>query len=239
MLRTTLLPHDCPWHVLHSMSPLPHGLPIGMSLPTSAGAVPCHDVRGEVGQVLDDLGDEGEGTGGLLVRVLLHEAEEAGGHHGRAEEPQEERGADQPVGDVLAAPLGASQPPRGKDLLQLPWEHAVWWGDKVRDLQWGRRGMSPALRTHQCELTTLQRASSQHMRRLAWWSAKVEAEHFMGSTSQFSSDSYSARMNSPARGQGRQRGPPHRPRVRPVRWGHGHEKGPPNHLMIMSMGTWK
>lgn len=54
--------------------------------------------------------------------------------------------------------------------------------------------------TDQWELTTLHRASSQHMRRLAWWSAKVEAEHFMGSTSQFSSDSYKARMNSPGEG---------------------------------------
>jgi len=96
-------------------------------------------------------------------------------------------------------------------------------GDTVRDPWWGRRGMSPAPRTHQCELTTLQRASSQHMRRLAWWSAKVEAEHFMGSTSQFSSDSYSARMNSPG-------------------WGRGHQRGPGttplSHSQASPMGTW-
>lgn len=66
----------------------------------------------------------------------------------------------------------------------------------------GEAGIRNQPCTDQWELTTLQRASSQHMRRLAWWSAKVEAEHFMGSTSQFSSDSYKARMNSPG-GEGR------------------------------------
>lgn len=60
----------------------------------------------------------------------------------------------------------------------------------------------PAQRSqsHQWELTTLHRANSQHIRRLAWCSARLDAVHLMGSTSQFSSDSYRARMNSPGRG---------------------------------------
>lgn len=54
-----------------------------------------------------------------------------------------------------------------------------------------------AASTHQLELTILQRASSQHMRRLAWWSGSTEGGIRMGSTSQFSSDSYKALMKSP------------------------------------------
>lgn len=59
----------------------------------------------------------------------------------------------------------------------------------------------PAQRSqsHQWELTTLHRANSQHIRRLAWCSARLDAVHLMGSTSQFSSDSYRARMNSPGK----------------------------------------
>lgn len=49
-------------------------------------------------------------------------------------------------------------------------------------------------------MTTLHRANSQHIRRLAWCSARLDAVHLMGSTSQFSSDSYRARMNSPGVG---------------------------------------
>lgn len=51
--------------------------------------------------------------------------------------------------------------------------------------------------TDQWELTILQSASSQHIRRLAWWSGSTEGGVLMGSTSQFSSDSYKALMNSP------------------------------------------
>ena len=54
-----------------------------------------------------------------------------------------------------------------------------------------------ATTTHQLELTILQRASSQHMRRLAWWSGSTEGGILIGSTSQFSSDSYKALMKSP------------------------------------------
>lgn len=53
------------------------------------------------------------------------------------------------------------------------------------------------LTTHQWELTILQSASSQHIRRLAWWSGSTEGGVLMGSTSQFSSDSYKALINSP------------------------------------------
>lgn len=56
-----------------------------------------------------------------------------------------------------------------------------------------------ATTTHQLELTILQRASSQHMRRLAWWSGSTEGGILIGSTSQFSSDSYKALMKSPAK----------------------------------------
>ncbi len=52
-------------------------------------------------------------------------------------------------------------------------------------------------KTHQRELIILQSNSSQHMRRLAWWSARTDGGTRMGSTSQFSSDSYKARMKSP------------------------------------------
>lgn len=45
----------------------------------------------------------------------------------------------------------------------------------------------------------LQKANSQHIFRLLWCSAKSPAEHLDGSTSQFSSDSYSALINSPER----------------------------------------
>ena len=77
------------------------------------------------------------------------------------------------------------------------------------------RGHSPASpspgppaqrsQSHQWELTTLHRANSQHIRRLAWCSARLDAVHLMGSTSQFSSDSYRARMNSPGRMYNRER----------------------------------
>ncbi len=43
----------------------------------------------------------------------------------------------------------------------------------------------------------LQKASSQHILRLLWCSCRSLEEHLDGSTSQFSSDSYRALMNSP------------------------------------------
>lgn len=43
----------------------------------------------------------------------------------------------------------------------------------------------------------LQKASSQHIFKLLWCSCRSLEEHFDGSTSQFSSDSYRALINSP------------------------------------------
>lgn len=53
--------------------------------------------------------------------------------------------------------------------------------------------------TDQRELIILQSRSSQHIRRLAWWSARTDGGTRMGSTSQFSSDSYKARIKSPTK----------------------------------------
>lgn len=55
------------------------------------------------------------------------------------------------------------------------------------------------IRTDQRELMILQSKSSQHIRRLAWWSARTDGGTRIGSTSQFSSDSYNARMKSPGK----------------------------------------
>ena len=71
----------------------------------------------EVGQVLDDLGDEGEGAGGTLGGVLLREVEQRRRHDGGTHEAQEQRGADEGVGEVLPASLGAAHSPRRKHLL--------------------------------------------------------------------------------------------------------------------------
>lgn len=49
----------------------------------------------------------------------------------------------------------------------------------------------------------LQKASSQHIFRLLWCSGRSPEEHLEGSTSQFSSDSYRALMNSPEDSRGR------------------------------------
>lgn len=54
-------------------------------------------------------------------------------------------------------------------------------------------------KTDQRELIILQSRSSQHIRRLAWWSARTDGGTRMGSTSQFSSDSYKARIKSPTK----------------------------------------
>lgn len=81
----------------------------------------------------------------MLIWVLLHEPEEAGRHDGRAEEAQEERGADQPVRNVLSAPLCTAQSPGRKHLLQLPREHAggEGRGDREKERERERPGLSP------------------------------------------------------------------------------------------------
>lgn len=80
---------------------------------------------GKVGQVLRDFGDEGQGAGGAVIGVFLEKVEEGGGHDGRAQEAQEEGRADEPLADVGPATAAALLPPRGKDLLQFPREHAA------------------------------------------------------------------------------------------------------------------
>ena len=78
----------------------------------------------EAGQVLHHLGDECERAGGALGGVLLHQAEQGGGHDGRAHEAEEQGGADEAVGEVLSAALSTSGSPRGEDFLQLAGKYA-------------------------------------------------------------------------------------------------------------------
>ena len=106
----------------------------GSSLPSGWGM--WHSL-GKVGQVLGDFGDEGECAGGAVVGVLLQQVEERGGHDGRAEEAQEQRGTDEPLADVRPAAAAALLPPRGKHLLELPGEDAVW-----GQVMGGSRGVS-------------------------------------------------------------------------------------------------
>lgn len=79
---------------------------------------------GEVGQVLGDLGNEGQSARSAVIRVLLQETEEGRGHDSWAEEAEEQGGTDQPLADVLLAPAQALLLPRCKHLLQLTREHA-------------------------------------------------------------------------------------------------------------------
>lgn len=90
------------------------------------------NLLGEVGQVLNDLGDEGEGTGSAVVRVLLHEAEERGGHDGGTEEAEEQGGADEALADVLVPSGQTLLLPCCKHLLQLPREHTGEAEERVR-----------------------------------------------------------------------------------------------------------
>lgn len=79
---------------------------------------------GEVGEVLDDFGDERQRSGRPVVGILLHQVEERRRHDGGAEEAQEERGADQTLADVLlVAASDALLLPRRKHFLQLPRKH--------------------------------------------------------------------------------------------------------------------
>lgn len=91
-----------------------------LPLPT----LPCPQpgLLGEVGEVLGDLGDEGQGARGAVIGVLLEQAEQGRGHDGRAQEAQEQRGADQPLADVGAAAVAALLSPRGKNFFELSWE---------------------------------------------------------------------------------------------------------------------
>lgn len=80
---------------------------------------------GEVGEVLRDLGNEGERARCAVVRILLHEVEERRGHDGGTQKAQEERGADQPLTDIRPAAVTALLPPGCKHLLQLAGEHTA------------------------------------------------------------------------------------------------------------------
>lgn len=89
-------------------------------------ALPCPQpgLLGKVGEVLGDLGDEGQSARGAVVGVLLEQAEQGRGHDGRAQEAQEQGGADQPLADVGAASVAALLSPRGKNFFELSWEDA-------------------------------------------------------------------------------------------------------------------
>lgn len=73
---------------------------------------------GEVGEVLDDLGDECQCPGCAVIRILLHQIEERWRHDSRAQEAQEERCADETLTNVLlVATSNALLLPRCKHLL--------------------------------------------------------------------------------------------------------------------------
>lgn len=84
----------------------------------------CYSL-GEIGEVLRDLGDEGERPRSAVIRIFLHEVEERWGHDGGTQKAQEERGTDQPFTDVWPAAVTALLPPGRKHLLQLAREHAA------------------------------------------------------------------------------------------------------------------
>lgn len=84
--------------------------------------LPQPRLLGEVGEVLGDLGNEGQSARSAVVRVLLQETEEGRGHDSWAQEPQEQGGTDQSLADVWAATVAAFLSPRGENFLELPWE---------------------------------------------------------------------------------------------------------------------
>lgn len=92
---------------------------------------------GEVGEVLDDLGDKCECARRAVVGVFLREAEERRRHDGRTQETQEERGADETAANVrLVAAGGALLLPRREHVLQLPRKHAEDTGDGFKYRRW-------------------------------------------------------------------------------------------------------
>lgn len=82
------------------------------------------DSLAEAGQVLHHLGDEGEGAGGALGRVLLHQVKEGRGHDGGTHEAQKQGRADEAVGQILSPSLCTSGSPRGENFLQLAGKNA-------------------------------------------------------------------------------------------------------------------
>lgn len=94
----------------------------GGSVPSPPRPCPRPGLLGKVGEVLGDLGDEGQSACGAVVGVLLQQAEQGRGHDGRAQEPQEQGGTDQALADVGAASVAALLSPRGKNFFELSWE---------------------------------------------------------------------------------------------------------------------
>lgn len=82
----------------------------------------CHHLLSKIGEILNDFSNECERARCPVVRILLHEAEEAGGHDGGAQEAEEQGGTDQSLADVWAATVAALLSPRGKNFFELPWE---------------------------------------------------------------------------------------------------------------------
>ena len=74
---------------------------------------------GKVGQVLDDFRNESQSPRCAVIRILLHEAEETGRHDGRAQKAEKQRGADEPLADVLLATVQALLLPGCKHFFQL------------------------------------------------------------------------------------------------------------------------
>lgn len=99
--------------------------PQGLAPPeTHTPVFHCHHLLCKIGEILDDFSNKRERARCPVVRVLLHEAEEAGGHDGGAQEAKEEGGTDEAFTDVLLAPAQALLLPRCKYFLQLTREHA-------------------------------------------------------------------------------------------------------------------
>lgn len=84
----------------------------------------CHHLLSKIGEILNDFSNKCECARCPVIRILLHEAKETGGHDSRAQEAEEEGGTDQAFTDVLLAPAQALLLPRCKYLLQLTREHA-------------------------------------------------------------------------------------------------------------------
>ena len=85
----------------------PHTRSFLPPLQTCPRPLPHPGLLGEVGEVLGDLGNEGQSACSAVIRVLLQETEEGRGHDGRTEEPEEQGGTDQSLADVWAASVAA------------------------------------------------------------------------------------------------------------------------------------
>lgn len=73
--------------------------------------------QGEVGQILNDFGGEGEGPQGLGLWVGLRQAKERRAEDSRTEKTKEERSGDEPLADLWLSLVFAKLPPAGEDLV--------------------------------------------------------------------------------------------------------------------------